>query len=137
MNLTTALEQNSLTVNTKGGMYYHTSYNANLDLYAGISRFNKEDEIIRTFSNAYNEDRLLALANLLYILDIREGKGERRLFKTIFKYLSSSNPDDARIILSYISSLGRYDYILEGLNTDIEDDVISLINLYQRVIQEN
>ena len=127
MNLTTSLQQNSLIENTKGGMYYHTSYNANLDLYAGISRFNKEDEIIRTFSNAYNEDRVLALANLLYILDIREGKGERRLFKTMFKYLCTSASDDARIILSYISTLGRYDYILEGLNTDIEDDVIELI----------
>ena len=40
MNLTTALQQNSLIKNTKGAMYYHTSYNANLDLYAGISRFN-------------------------------------------------------------------------------------------------
>lgn len=127
MNLTTALQQNSLIENTKGGMYYHTSYNANLDLYASISRFNREEEIIRSFSNAYNEDRILALANLLYILDIREGKGERRLFKGIFKYLCTSAPNDAKIILSYISTLGRYDYILEGLNTDIEGDVIDLI----------
>ena len=127
MSLTTALQQNSLIENTKGGMYHHTSYNANLDLYAGVSRFNREEEIIRAFSNAYNEDRVLALANLLFILDIREGKGERRLFKTIFKHLSNSNADDARIILGYISTLGRYDYILEGLYTEIEGDVIDLI----------
>ena len=127
MSLTTALQQNSLIKNTKGGMYHHTSYNANLDLYAGVSRFNREEEIIRAFSNAYNEDRVLALANLLFILDIREGKGERRLFKTIFKHLSNSNADDARIILGYISTLGRYDYILEGLYTEIEGDVIDLI----------
>lgn len=127
MSLTTALQQNSLIENTKGGMYHHTSYNANLDLYAGVSRFNREEEIIRAFSNAYNEDRVLALANILFILDIREGKGERRLFKTIFKHLSNSNADDARIILGYISTLGRYDYILEGLYTEIEGDVIDLI----------
>jgi hypothetical protein len=127
MSLITALQQNSLIKNTKGGMYYKTSFNANLDLYTGISRFNSEEAIIRTFSNAYNEDRVLALANLLFILDIREGKGERRIFKTIFKHLCNTNSDDARIILSYIGSLGRYDYILEGLYTNIETDVIELI----------
>lgn len=127
MDLTTALQQNSLTLNSKGGMYYHTSYNANLDLYAGISRFNQEEQIISTFRSAYGEDRVLALANLLYILDIREGKGERRIFKTIFHNLCDFAPEDAKIILSYIGSLGRYDYILEGLGTKIEDDVIHLI----------
>ena len=127
MSLINALQQNSLIENSKGGLYHHTSFNSNLDLYAGISRYNNEKEIIRSFSNAYNENRVLALANLLFILDIREGKGERRIFKTIFKYLCNLNSDDARLILSYIGSLGRYDYILEGLGTNIEDDVISLI----------
>jgi uncharacterized protein with von Willebrand factor type A (vWA) domain len=37
------------------------------------------------------------------------------------------SPADARIILSFISTLGRYDYILEGLHTEIEDDIITLI----------
>ena len=127
MDLTTALQQNSLIYNSKGGKYYNTSFNANLDLYAGISRFNREDEIKLTFRNAYHEDRVLALANFLYILDIREGKGERRIFKTIFKDLCDFAPDDAKIILSHIGSLGRYDYILEGLFTEIEDDVLELI----------
>ena len=127
MNLTTALQQNSLIENSKGGMYYHTSYNANLDLYSGISRFNSDFYCVKKFQKAYYEDRILALANLLYILDIREGKGDRRVFKITFRYLCGANPKDAKIILSYISSLGRYDYILEGLNTDIEGDVIELI----------
>ena len=71
MNLLESLEQNSLVLNTKGGKYYHTSYNSNLDLYAGISRFNTNKEIINSFSAAYNENRVLALANLLYFLDIK------------------------------------------------------------------
>lgn len=127
MSLIKALQQNSLIENSKGGLYHHTSYNANLDLYAGISRYNKESDIIKAFSNAYIENRILALANLLFILDIREGKGERRLFKTIFKYLCDKNPKDARIVLPYIGSFGRYDYILEGLGTSIDGDVVNLI----------
>ena len=31
MDLTTALQQNSLIYNSKGGMYHHSSFNANLD----------------------------------------------------------------------------------------------------------
>lgn len=127
MNLITALEQNSLIENTKGGMYYNSSYNANLDFYSGISRFNTEEEIITAFRNAYSENRDLALANLLFTLDIREGKGERRIFKIAFKDLCNYASEDAKIILSYIGSLGRYDYIIEGLYTKIEDDVIELI----------
>lgn len=127
MNLLTAMEKNSLIENSKGGMYYHTSYNANLDLFAGISRFDDPNKIIETFRNAYQENRHLALANLLYILDIREGKGERRIFKIIFKYLADFNPNDAKIILNHIGLLGRYDYLLEGLHTAIEGEVVEII----------
>lgn len=127
MNFITSLQRNSQINNSKGGKYYYSTYNSNLDLYAGLSRFNDEDEIINKFHNAYNEDRCLALANLLFILDIKDGKGERRIFKILFKELCKMSPDDARIVLAYIGTLGRYDYILEGLHTEIEDDVIELI----------
>ena len=50
----------------------------------------KKSEIINTFNLAFNENKNLALANLLYILDIRNGKGGRRVFKTIFKYLCNN-----------------------------------------------
>ena len=127
MNLITALEQNSLINNTKGGKYYASTFNANLNLFSGASRFDSEFKCVNKFIQAYNEDKELALANLLYILDIREGKGERRVFKTIFKYLCNAYPCDAKKILPHIGSLGRYDYILEGLHTLIEEDVVCLI----------
>ena len=60
MSLINALQQNSLIENSKGGLYHHTSFNANLDLYSGISRFNRDVEIVRAFSNAYSENRVLA-----------------------------------------------------------------------------
>lgn len=127
MSLIKELENKSTIRNTKGGLYYETAYDSNLDLYAGVSRFNNDNDILLKFHNAYKENRVLALANLLYFLDIRDGKGERRIFKIIFKDLCNFASDDARIILKYISKLGRYDYILEGLFTDIEADVIKLI----------
>ena len=118
---------NNTMVNTKGSKYYNTSYNYNFDLFCSISRYDNEDKIITNFNNALSENETLALANLLYILDIRNGKGERRIFKIIFKYLCENKPLFAIKILPFISELGRYDYILEGINTNIHNEVISLI----------
>lgn len=127
MNLLDGMKINSTITNTKGSNYYKSTYNSNLDLFTMVSRYNSNDEIIRLFSNALNENESLALANLLYILDIRSGKGERRIFKIIFNYLCINNPNYALKVLPFISKLGRYDYILVGIDTPINDEVISLI----------
>ncbi len=127
MDLVNLLKEKATIENTKGGEYYLSSYDSNLDLFAGISRFNSDQEIINCFNNALIEDKETALANLLYFLDIRNGKGERRIFKVIFAYLGNNYPDLALKILPFISKLGRYDYILEGLNTKIQSEVITLI----------
>ena len=127
MNLWDGMKVKNTILNSKGSEYYETSYDANLDLFAKISRFNEEYKILDTFCDAYEENSSLALSNLLYILDIRDGKGERRIFKIIYSYLCNNHPDDALKILPLISKLGRYDYILVGIDTPIESNVISLI----------
>ena len=128
MTLIDELKKKNLVTNTKGSKYYAESYNSNLDVFTKLSRYMSDEEILRLFDNALIEDETLALSNLLYILDIRNGKGERRIFKVIFKYLCDNYPSLALKILPFISELGRYDYILEGINTKIEDDVIALID---------
>lgn len=127
MNLIDELKCNSTILNTKRSKYYASTYNSNLDVFTMLTRYASESEIIRLFNNALNENTILALSNLLYILDIRNGKGERRLFKIIFKYLCLNHKDLALQVLPYISKLGRYDYILVGLDTPINNEVISLI----------
>ena len=127
-NLLNNLQQNSTITNTKGGKYYATSYDSNLDFFAGVSRFYEEKLVERNFASAYVENDKLALANLLYCLDIRNGKGERRIFKICFAWLCNNHPNDARKILYFIPELGRWDYILVGLHTSITDDVLSIID---------
>lgn len=60
------------------------------------------------FKNALIENDEIALANLLYTLDIRNGKGERALFKSYFSALIEMNKDYAIQILPYIPELGRW-----------------------------
>ena len=121
------LEKNTTITNTKGGKYYAGTYDANLDIFAGISRYNDTDEIINKYKKALAEDKTLALANLLYLLDIRNGKGERLLFKTVFRYLCQNEKDLALIVLPKIPEFGRWDYVLEGLNTLIDKEVVEMI----------
>lgn len=129
MNLLNEMKKNSTITNTKGSEYYASTYDSNLDVFTMLSRYNSDEKLIRMFNNALNENEDLALANLLYILDIRKGKGERRIFKTIFKNLCINNPSCALRILPFIGELGRYDYILVGLDTPIHNEVINLIKL--------
>ena len=127
MNLLDGMKKNNTIINTKGSEYYMTTYDSNLDVFTMLSRYNSDEEIIRLFNNALCENGDLALANLLYILDIRGGKGERRIFKTIFRDLCINHTSSALRVLPFISELGRYDYILVGIDTPIEKEVISLI----------
>ena len=111
MDLIKALQNENTITNTKGGKYYETSYDANLDFFAGISRNNKAKDIKDCFNKALSENNELALANLLYVLDIREGKGERRIFKKCFVTLCNTNKELASLNSELVE-------ILNNNNTD-------------------
>ena len=139
MNLIEGMLKKQTIPNSKGGEYYHSTYNDNLDLFSGVNRYTDTDKMIKIFKNAFNEDKTLAVANLLYFLDIRNGKGERKVFKTLFKELCSLDKEYANIVLNNISELGRYDYILEALDTPLKDNVLNLIRkqLKEDMVSEN
>ena len=109
MNLLEGMLQNSTIKNSKGGEYYATTCNANLDLFSGTNRYTDIDKMKLQFRNAYNENKILAVANLLYFLDIREGKGEILIFKTLFKELCKMDKEMAIIVIKQMGKLGSYD----------------------------
>ena len=109
-----------------------STLNFNLDMFAYSSRDREQDyeKNKNRFKNALIENDEIALANLLYTLDIRNGKGERALFKSYFSALIEMNKDCAIQILPYIPELGRWDYVFEGIGTEIEENVYELIRAY-------
>ena len=109
-----------------------STLNFNLDMFAYSSRDSEQDheKNKNRFKNALIENDKIALANLLYTLDIRNGKGERALFKSYFSALIEMNKDCAIQILPYIPELGRWDYVFEGIGTEIEENVYELIRAY-------
>lgn len=122
-------KQALFTETANGADAYITTQSAILDFFAeaGALRNVNEDRIIRTFDKALNEDTLLAMKCLFYYRDIREGQGERRVFRVILKHLAVNRPELVRLNLNLIPFYGRYDDLLELLNTELESDVIKLI----------
>ena len=116
-----------------------STLNFNLDMFAYSSRDPKQDheKNKNRFKNALIENDEIALANLLYTLDIRNGKGERALFKSYFSALIEMNKDYAIQILPYIPELGRWDYVFEGIGTEIEEAVYELIRAYLMIDIKN
>ncbi|MGM9972403.1 MAG: DUF2828 family protein [Anaeroplasmataceae bacterium] len=121
------LQNKTYTINTKGGLYYDTTFNANLDAFTMASRFMPEEKLQKLFINAYNENKELLAAIILYNLDIRGGKGERRIFKVFFHLMCLCDQDLAKQILAFIPSLGRYDYIFEAYDTPVWQDAFLMI----------
>ena len=109
-----------------------STLNFNLDMFAYSSRDREQDheKNKNRFKNALIENDEIALANLLYTLDIRNGKGERALFKSYFSALIEMNKDYAIQILPYISELGRWDYVFEGIGTEIEEATYDFVKAY-------
>ena len=102
------LEKNLTTSRTgNGDISYTSTLNENLNFFgkAGSLRGDPE-EAITLFLKAYNEDKDLALRNLVHLRDIKGGYGERNLFREILYKLISyddSNNDVYKVCLLYTS----------------------------------
>lgn len=112
----------TLTHTENGATVYSTTNNACLDAFGslGAMRFSDEADIIRMFSNAYYEDKELALKMAFYMRDIRGGQGQRRVFRTIIRWLAENYPNDVINNLDNILYYGRGDDYLCLFGTDVE-----------------
>lgn len=100
-----------------------------LDLFSkgGAMRNSPDDDIISLFVKAFGTDKFLALKCLLYLRDIRGGAGERRVFRTILKWLGDHHPEAALIIVCHIPQYGRWDDLWCLLDTKSRPIVIELV----------
>lgn len=84
-------------------------------------------DLTPSFAKAFAEDEYLALRLVQWLRDAREGAGERQQFRNLFGWLIRNNKDAALAILDKVPELGRWDDVLIGLRTPIENEVVSLI----------
>ena len=112
----------------KGDKAFMSSGSYCLDYFSliGGMRFNYEDAL-NNFMKAYKEDPILAIKILFFARDIREGLGERNIFRFTFNALCSFAPEVAKQVIAYIPTYGRYDDLFSAYSTPIRKDVMKLV----------
>ena len=115
---------------TENGALTNRSTNSYcLDLFAtiGALRNAEDNEIISRFIKAYTEDNNMAMKILFFARDIRGGLGERRVFRSIWKWLSLHEAESVRRNITNVPEYGRFDDLLSLLGGPCEKDMLSFI----------
>ena len=118
-------EEFNESVTENGAVGYRTTGKAMLDFNYKVSSYrNKsENEIIKDFDKVWLDDKVLAMQFLFFIRDREEGLGERRLFRVIIKHLANTEPEMVKKVIPVIAEYGRFDDLLELLDTPVEEEV--------------
>lgn len=125
-----SLKQEINKTYTENGAVAHSTTGSDcLDFFAaaGAIRWESESAIIDRFVRAYIEDRDAALKLLFFTRDIRGGLGERKVFRTILRWLAVYEPESVRKNISFVAEFGRFDDLLVLLDTPCEDAMLALI----------
>lgn len=121
--------ESNKTFTENGAVTLKTTNSDCVDLFAtiGALRRESEDEIVTRFMRAFTENQDIALKLLFYARDVRGGLGERKVFRTVLKWLANNNPSVVRKNLSYIAEYGRYDDLFVLFDTPLERAMLRLI----------
>lgn len=125
-------EEFNEAITENGAVVYATSGKNLLDINFAIGDMRNMDEkhIIEKFVKAFYEDQMLAVKWLFFARDVREGNGERRLFRVIMKWLAENHTDIALEVAELIPAYGRYDDLIDLMNcnnAEISNKVLELV----------
>ena len=116
-SLKKVLDQNEQRTEN-GAVGYETSGSALVDMNFKVPSYRNAQvqTILNDFLKAYSEDPELAVKWMFYAGDIREGLGERRLFKILVTNVIPMFPH----LIPQIAEYSRFDVLEELLGTSAE-----------------
>lgn len=124
-------KKENISITENGAIGYKTTKSALLDLNYMVSslRNAKEEEIISLFDEAFYENKEYALKWLFFARDVREGLGERRLFRICYKRLAELDVVLFCRNLDNIAEYGRWDDLvyLIGINEFLDEHIREII----------
>lgn len=114
----------NLSKTANGALSRKTSGSSLLDFFAqaGAIRTKSTEEILGYFNSAFKENPLYALKALFYFRDVREGQGERKMFRTVIQKLSTDLPQIVEKLIPLIPEFGRWDDLLIFEGTPVQDE---------------
>jgi hypothetical protein len=128
--LINTINKNNAT-NSKGAITNKSSSSYCIDLFfqIGAMRSWSEDSMVKSFASAFSENPKSALKILFWARDIRQGQGERLVFKTLIKYLANNHSGWVSANIELIPHFGRWDDLLCLFETPLKDEALALIKL--------
>ena len=124
-------EQDNYSLTENGAVGYKSSKSALVDINYKVAslRNSDEDEIVALFNEAFRENKEYALKWLFFARDIREGLGERRLFRICYKRLFELDNILFKQNLHNIAEYGRWDDLicLIGISCDSDEYIGNMI----------
>lgn len=122
---------NNMTMTANGANVYKTSGSKLVDINFAIGelRSASEENIIKKFRDAFEENPEFALKWLFWLRDVREGSGERRAVRIILKDLSKNGLSKfVDNMVPYLGFYGRYDDMWELLDTPSKNAVLKYVS---------
>ena len=124
-------EQDNYSLTENGAVGYKSSKSALVDINYKVAslRNSDEDKIVALFNEAFRENKEYALKWLFFARDIREGLGERRLFRICYKRLFELDDVLFEQNLHNIAEYGRWDDLicLIGISCDSDEYIGNMI----------
>lgn len=128
MDFMTALKnQNNQrkTLTENGAVAYTTSGKEVLDFnfQLGALRTAPVEKVMEEFQKVFYEDPMVAVKDLFYLGDIREGAGERNVFRSGLIWLANNKPEICKAIIPLVGEYNRFDSLLPLLDTAVRPAV--------------
>ena len=122
-------EEFNYAMTENGALAYRTTGKALLDLNFAVASLRSASpvDIANRFEKAFFEDKVVAMKWLFYARDIRGGLGERRLFRTVFGNMASTNPEYVAPLIRLVPEYGRWDDLWCLLDTKLAKNVLEVI----------
>ena len=117
-------KENNKTVTLNGAKIKKSSMNEVVDLFYAVGA-SRGKNITPLFEKAFAADEDLSVRVMLYARDVRQGMGERKLFRDVAKTLANKVPATAERLIAKTIELGRYDDLLHAfVGTPVEEKAL-------------
>ncbi|MGN1411064.1 MAG: DUF2828 family protein [Oscillospiraceae bacterium] len=121
-------EHFNTTTTLNGAFTYISTESYCLDLFYHIGAWRNTPVNTDLVDRAYEENSDYTLRILFYTRDIRQGLGERKVFRIAMKHLAKTHPESVIKNLNLFSEYGRWDDLLYLYEVpSVKDEILNIV----------
>jgi hypothetical protein len=127
--ITAINKKENKTTTENGAKTFVSTQSAVLDFFAnGAAKRANPEQAVDLFSKALAEDTVLAIITLFHIRNIRNGQGERKIFRSCMEFLSNYRPELFSRLMPFFGEFGRWDDLVSFTpNKNVGKDITAYL----------